>query len=65
MQKYATFNFAHQHISLRFKFVAYLATFWTVKKKYANAYINPGLNYNTIICLYMNYIESSKWTFAI
>jgi len=38
MQKYATFNFAYQHIGLRFKFVAYLATFWTVKKKRANAY---------------------------
>jgi len=33
IQKYAIFNFAYQHISLRFKFIAYLTTFWTVKKK--------------------------------
>jgi len=38
MQNYATFHFAYQHISLRLKFVAYLTTFWTVKKKHASTY---------------------------
>jgi len=36
--KYATFNFAYQHISLQFKFVAYPATLWTVKKKHVIVY---------------------------
>lgn len=39
--KYAKLNFAYQHISLRFKFLAYLAAFWPVKK-IMQMHIHPG-----------------------
>lgn len=45
-----TFNFAYQHITLRFKFVTYLPTFWTVKKKHA-IYIDPGPSNDILILI--------------
>lgn len=54
--KYLIYSFiiyyllAYQHITLRFKFVAYLPTFWTVTKKHA-IFIDPGLSNDILILI--------------